>query len=93
MFAVLCASIVCTMCTALESAVWGSDEDVYYSLSDLLVFESAITEYCSRTPGDYSRTPRGTRTTLKMSTLHYITDANINWFMNTLMLSILQPIS
>ena len=57
------------------------------------VFESAITEFCSRTPDDYSRTPRGTRATLKTATPHYITDANIKWFMNTLMLSVLPPIN
>ena len=27
-----------------------------------LVFASAFTKFCSRTHGDYSRTPRGTRT-------------------------------
>ena len=79
---------MCTMCTVLESAVFKD-----YSLSGILMFESAITEFCSRTPVDYSSTASGTRTTLKTTTLHYITDANIKWFMNALMLSILQSIS
>ena len=30
--------------------VWGSDKDVYYSLSGLLVFEYAITEFCLFSP-------------------------------------------
>ena len=49
MFAVLCESIMCTMSTVLESAVFEDrTRNVYYSLSGLLVFESAITEFCFR---------------------------------------------
>ena len=73
MFAVLRESIMCTMCTVLESAVFDDRTRVFIIL---LVFESAFTECCSRTPDDYSHIPMRMHITLKTATLHYITDAN-----------------